>query len=106
MISEGKWHASISDAIRAPNEKGRMSSLVIENQDLQVRYYSPKKKDNQTPHKQDEVYIIAKGNGTFVRGHEEIFFSVGDVIFIKKNENHYFKDFTEDFATWVIFYGT
>ena len=34
MIDESKWYASISDAIKIPNEKGRASSLIIENQDI------------------------------------------------------------------------
>lgn len=105
MTNISKWHASIHEAIQVPIEEGRMSSLILENEDMQVRYYCPRNKDNQRPHKQDEVYIIAKGSGTFVRDYEEISFYVGDVIFVPKKVNHYFKDFTDDFATWVIFYG-
>ena len=105
MTESSKWHASINEAIKAPNEYGRLSSFIFENQDMQVRFYSPKKEDGQIPHQQDEFYVIAKGNGTFVKGKDEIFFRVGDIIFVKKNEHHYFKDFSDDFATWVIFYG-
>jgi len=106
MNNISRWYASIRDATQIPNEEGRISSLIIENQDMQVRYYSPKKKDIQTPHRQNEVYVVAKGSGTFVRENEEISFNTGDVIFVTKNEHHYFKDFTDDFATWVIFYGS
>ena len=101
-----RWHASISDAIQAPNEESRLSSLILEDQDMQVRFYSPKNKDDQTPHEQDELYVISNGCGTFVRSDEEISFNTGDVIFVPKNEHHYFKDFSDDFATWVILYGS
>ena len=67
MISANRWYASISDVIKRPNEKGRLSSLIFENKNLQLRYYSPKKKDNQIPHEQDEIYLIAKGSGKFVK---------------------------------------
>tara|TARA_B100000315_G_C14547157_1_gene573822 strand:- start:398 stop:718 length:321 start_codon:yes stop_codon:yes gene_type:complete len=106
MTSINRWHASIGDAVQVPNEEGRMSSLIFKDKDMQVRYYSPNSKDTQMPHQQDEVYVIAKGSGTFVKGDEKISFSIGDIIFVPKNENHYFKNFTNDFSTWVIFYGT
>ena len=106
MIKINRWHASISDAMKVPNEKNRLSSLILENQDMQVRFYSPKKIDEQIPHEQDELYVISCGHGIFVRNDEEISFNVGDVIFVPKNEHHYFKNFSDDFATWVIFYGS
>ena len=105
MISANRWYASINDVIKKPNEKGRLSSLIFENKNLQLRYYSPKKKDNQIPHEQDEIYLIAKGSGKFVKNKKEIYFNTGDIILVPKKENHYFKDFTDDFATWVIFYS-
>ena len=106
MTKAIRWHVSISDAIQAPNEESRLSSLILEDQDMQVRFYSPKNKDDQTPHEQDELYVISNGSGIFVRSDEEISFNVGDVIFVPKNEHHYFKDFSDDFTTWVIFYGS
>ena len=30
MISANRWYASISDVIKRPNEKGRLSSLIFE----------------------------------------------------------------------------
>ena len=50
-------------------------------------------------------YVIAKDSGKFVRENNEISFKIGDIIFVPKKEHHYFKDFTHDFPTWVIFYG-
>ena len=105
MTNTSTWHTSISDAIKVPIEKGRQSAFIFEDKNMQVRFYSPKQKDGQTPHHQDEVYVIAKGSGKFVRGNDEISFKIGDIIFAPKKEHHYFKDFTHDFSTWVIFYG-
>ena len=104
MNNISKWHASIKDAMKVRKEEGRLSSLILEYKNMQVRYYSPKNNDIQTPHQKDEVYVIAKGSGTFVKGDEEKYFRTGDVIFVPKTEYHYFKNFTDDFATWVIFY--
>jgi mannose-6-phosphate isomerase-like protein (cupin superfamily) len=32
-------------------------------------------------------------------------FDVGDVLFVRAGNEHRFENFTDDFATWVIFYG-
>jgi len=73
---------------------------------MSVEYYAPVKEDKQTPHLQDELYIVAKGSGTFNRSGEKILFNSGDVLFVPAGMEHRFEDFTEDFATGVIFYGT
>ena len=44
MINANRWYASIIDVIKKPNEKGRLSTLIFKNKNLQLRYYSPKKK--------------------------------------------------------------
>ena len=36
--------------------------------DLEVEYYKPDKIDKQQPHTKDELYVIAKGHGTFEQG--------------------------------------
>ena len=34
MKKVSRWYASINDAIKVPNEKDRISSLIIENVDV------------------------------------------------------------------------
>ncbi len=72
---------------------------------MTLRYYAPKGEDNQTPHDQDELYIVASGQGTFLREDRKVAFGPGDVLFAAAGEEHRFVDFSEDFATWVVFYG-
>jgi len=78
---------------------------LMEHGTMSVEYYAPVKVDNQTPHRQNELYVIASGSGTFYRDGERLAFTVGDVLFVPAGMEHRFEDFTEDFATWVIFYG-
>lgn len=49
--------------------------------------------------------MIAKGSGTFIKDKEKILFTTGDVLFVPAKIEHRFENFTDDFATWVIFYG-
>ena len=57
------------------------------------------------PHAQDELYIVIAGSGTFSKAGELRSFAPGDVIFVEAGLEHRFESFSEDFETWVIFWG-
>ncbi|MFT4663412.1 MAG: mannose-6-phosphate isomerase-like protein (cupin superfamily) [Polaribacter sp.] len=59
----------------------------------------------QEPHKQDEVYVVISGTGTFINGETTSPFGPRDFLFVPAGVEHRFVDFTDDFSTWVIFYG-
>ncbi|RYU92592.1 cupin domain-containing protein [Mucilaginibacter terrigena] len=72
---------------------------------MSAEIYRPHKVDKQTPHLQDELYIIISGKGEFVNDGKRISFKPGDMIFVAAGAEHRYENFTDDFATWVIFYG-
>ena len=72
---------------------------------MKVGLYAPNGEDTQGPHKQDELYVVATGSGTFVKDGERRAFKAHDVIFVEAGAAHRFEAFSEDFATWVIFWG-
>jgi mannose-6-phosphate isomerase-like protein (cupin superfamily) len=78
---------------------------LFHRNDARVLLFAPRGTDTQKPHTQDELYIVAAGSGTFVRGEEKIAFAAGDVLFVAAEVPHRFEDFTDDFYTWVVFYG-
>lgn len=88
-----------------PLPEGRRSAEVLRHGSLELRYYAPKRNDPQTPHDRDEVYIVASGSGVFVRGAEHVAFATGDTFFVPAKMEHRFEDISDDFATWVMFYG-
>ena len=49
--------------------------------------------------------MVLQGCGVFVNGDRRDPFGPGDVLFVPAGQTHRFEDFTDDFATWVIFYG-
>lgn len=79
--------------------------VLLNHGTLEIGLYAPESTDPQTPHDQDEVYIIAAGSGTFVMDESEQPFETGDALFVPAGVEHRFVDFSEDFAAWVIFYG-
>jgi mannose-6-phosphate isomerase-like protein (cupin superfamily) len=78
---------------------------LFERGDFSVELYAPRGTDNQEPHDQDEAYIIASGTGMFRRDEERVPFQPGDFLFAAAGVSHRFEEFTDDFHTWVIFFG-
>jgi len=72
---------------------------------LLVEIYKPNRVDLQTPHTRDEVYLIIAGHGNFINGTETVAFGPGDFLFVPAGRTHQFVDFTDEFSTWVFFYG-
>ena len=102
---KGHWHVGTRDAAAMPLPEGRRSAEVLRYGSLEVRHYAPQGSDPQAPHDRDEVYIVARGRGFFVRGAERVAFGPGDMLFVPAGVEHRFEDFSDDFATWVMFYG-
>jgi len=80
-------------------------TTLFEHGTLKVEIYAPRNHDPQQPHWCDEVYVVISGSGFFLNGDERHPFKPGDLMFVPAGVVHRFEDFTEDFATWVMFYG-
>lgn len=106
-MTKPNWIFSIDDARAAisADPEGRLAAYPIRHGSMRVGLYAPKGEDPQKPHVQDEIYIIASGSGSFVKGDERIAFKPQDVLFVEAGVEHRFEDFTEDFSTWVVFWG-
>jgi len=59
--------------------------------------------DEQSPHTEDEIYIVAAGRATLVSGEEAAEVRPGSVIYVPAGEVHRFTDIAEDLAVVVIF---
>ena len=84
---------------------GALFVKLIERGSMSVEIYRPVETDRQTPHLQDELYVIISGEGDFLNNGERRTFGPGDVLFVPAGVEHRFENFSIDFATWVIFYG-
>ena len=100
-----RWRATVEWAAALPVPQGQRSVEVMSHGTMVVKYYAPRERDEQTPHTRDELYVVARGHGTFINGDDQHPFSAGDVLFVPAGVSHRFEDFTDDFGTWVIFYG-
>jgi len=96
---------SLGEGRTAPITPGRRSSELLTHGTLELRYYAPRGRDDQTPHTRDEVYFVIHGRGQFFRDGERTPFGPGALIFVPAHAEHRFEDFTDDLETWVAFYG-
>ncbi|WPU96829.1 cupin domain-containing protein [Mucilaginibacter sabulilitoris] len=98
--------SSVIKALQHLSDKpGQLFVKVIQHGSMSVEIYRPDNIDPQTPHLQDELYMIISGHGEFLNDGVRTTFQQGDVLFVKAGTEHRFENFTSDFATWVIFYG-
>jgi mannose-6-phosphate isomerase-like protein (cupin superfamily) len=101
-----KFSISINEAIdQLKKETDKKFTVLINNCTMSIEYYAPEKIDGQSPHLQDEIYVIASGHTQFYRDGETVECEKGDVLFVPAGMEHRFVNFSNDFATWVIFYG-
>ena len=95
---------SVNNALQSlHNANGQLFAKVMEHGRMSVEIYRPNKADRQTPHEQDELYVVISGSGEFINNGERSNFNPGDVLFVAAGIEHRFENFKDDFITWVIF---
>jgi mannose-6-phosphate isomerase-like protein (cupin superfamily) len=59
--------------------------------------------DPQSPHTEDEIYVVTRGRATLWTPDGSAELGPGDVAFVPAGEEHRFVDIVEDFAVLVVF---
>lgn len=95
----------LNTSLKELQKSGEEFIELFNHGSLLVEIYKPGKIDNQTPHTRDEIYVIVNGSGEFLLERERTTFSPGDVLFVPAEKEHRFENFTDNFVTWVFFYG-
>ncbi len=105
-MKSGRWHAdNVLNQLSLISQKDEPYVEPFHHGTMSLGMYSPKKIDPQEPHDQDELYFVLSGSGFFVHGNNRSAFKKGDALFVAAGEQHRFEDFTDDFASWVVFWG-
>jgi mannose-6-phosphate isomerase-like protein (cupin superfamily) len=95
--------AEISRAI--PGAEGQRAAAALRRGSLDITLSIPVAPNVQTPHTQDELYVVIRGNGRLVWNQNQQPFSTGDILFVAAGTEHHYEDFSPDLALWRIFYG-
>jgi mannose-6-phosphate isomerase-like protein (cupin superfamily) len=100
------WRAPFSELWAQVEASGETRfAVALRHGSMRALLYAPRGQDPQTPHRQDEIYIIQSGTGTFTKSGETFQFGPGDVIFVEAGAEHHFSFFSDDFVAWAIFWG-
>jgi mannose-6-phosphate isomerase-like protein (cupin superfamily) len=92
LPANDKWKEGVWDV--EPFQKAGVSLV----------FFAPRGRDHQTTHDKDEFYFIVRGSGEIVIAGDRRPFAAGDVFFVEKGVEHRFENFTDDFATWAVFF--
>ncbi len=90
---------------RIARSDGEHAVLVLHRGTLDVKLSLPVAPNQQTPHAQDELYVVIRGRGVLVHNGERSPFESGDLLFVAAGCAHHYEDFGEDLALWRVFYG-
>lgn len=90
---------------RLPGTGGEHAINVFQRGTLDVALSMPVTPKQQTPHVQDEIYVIVRGSGFMVHDGKRDAFEAGDLLFVAAGVEHQFTEHSEDLAVWRIFYG-
>lgn len=72
---------------------------------MRVEVFAPRSADLQQPHAQDELYFVQRGQGELVINGQCFSAAAGEAFFVAAGVQHQFENFSDDFVTWVVFYG-
>ncbi len=84
---------------------GEPFTLALAHGTMSVEVFAPRGTDTQTPHAQDELYIIHAGRATLEVEGEPHAAAAGSVLFVPARAVHRFVDLSPDFAAWAVFWG-
>ncbi|HEV2594635.1 MAG TPA: cupin domain-containing protein [Sphingomicrobium sp.] len=101
----GKWSDHVSSArARLAEEGADAAQYLLRHGTMRAGLYAPKV-DDQHPHSQDELYIVASGQARFSRAGELLDVRAGHFVFVPARTAHRFEAMSDDFATYVVFWG-
>lgn len=100
-----KNRLTIGNALASLKDVDEPFRQLFSHGTLEVEIFKPEGIDNQQPHTRDEVYVIASGSGYFVHEKHRQPVETGEVLFVPAGDVHRFENFSDDFSTWVFFYG-
>jgi mannose-6-phosphate isomerase-like protein (cupin superfamily) len=105
VMTAVKTHFQVEESLSALRKSSDLFAELFTDKNITIEIYKPDQEDFQAPHDRDELYIVISGCGDFRMNEEIVQFKTGDLLLAPQGVAHRFENFTDDFATWVIFYG-
>jgi mannose-6-phosphate isomerase-like protein (cupin superfamily) len=81
-----------------PGPADERAVLVLQRDTLDITLSIPIPPNQQTPHEQDELYVVIRGRGVLVHDDQRNRFDSGDILFVAAGVEHHYEDFSDDLA--------
>ncbi|MQS10083.1 cupin domain-containing protein [Streptomyces alkaliphilus] len=91
------------EAERLANDGAYLQFLRERNMSVGLYALNAGEPDPQTPHREDEVYLVVSGRGSLTVGEETVQVGRGSVVYVPAGVPHRFHHITEDLRVLVVF---
>ena len=91
--------------VRADEFATRRGEYLMRHGTMRAMPHRPATPNLQTPHIQDELYLVMRGGGNFTKNGETVRFGAGDAIFVEAGAEHRFEAMDDDVWLWIVFWG-
>jgi mannose-6-phosphate isomerase-like protein (cupin superfamily) len=98
-----RWTADGLEAERAAGRRAYLEFLRRPSMSAGLYTLAAGASDGQSPHTEDEVYLVLFGRARFASGDKTIDVAAGDTIFVPAREPHRFHDIIEELRVRVVF---
>lgn len=103
-VTEALRHLPLPPTAKWP--EGVWDVEVMRHGTMSAEIFAPHGRDYQSPHAQDELYIVVGGAAQLHAGDAQpLACASGDLLFVPAGMTHHFENISDDFTAWVIFYG-
>ncbi|MEV6524805.1 cupin domain-containing protein [Longispora sp. NPDC051575] len=95
----------IEHAFSIPGDAPNHYVETLRTPDMSLGTYSIRAggEDDQSPHREDEIYVVTAGRARIVTSDGEADLGPGSVVFVPAHEEHRFTDVSEDLTLLVVF---
>ena len=91
--------------VRADDFAARRGEYLMRHGSMRAMPHRPTMPNRQSPHTQDELYLVMRGGGAFTKNGETVRFGPGDAIFVEAGAEHRFEAIDDDLLLWIVFWG-
>ena len=88
-----------------PGPAGEHAVRWLQRGSLDIALSIPVSPTQQTPHAQDELYLIARGRAVLLHNGNRDRLEAGDLVFVAAGADHQLESLGQDFVLWRVFYG-
>lgn len=105
-MSEQAWKAfDLQEEVERQQASGSPYSEFLRVPTMSSGIYTLKKgsKDLQSPHDEDEIYIVISGRGRLKLGERDVAVGPGSILYVNATSEHSFFEIEEDLTLLVFF---